>query len=60
MGSNSSKEFPAELSAQQIELIKSKTSMNSNEIFAWYSQFLDLTHGKGFCYLFVIFIIKFN
>ena len=47
MGSNSSKEFPAELSAQQIELIKSKTNMNSKEIFNWYSQFLDLTHGKG-------------
>ena len=48
MGSNASKEseFPAELSAQQIELIKSKTNMNSTEIFTWYSQFLDLTHGK--------------
>jgi hypothetical protein len=46
MGSNTSIEFPKELSQSQVETIKSKTGMNSTEIFDWYSQFLDLTKGK--------------
>ena len=46
MGAHSSIEFPKELTNTQVETIKTKTGMNSTEIFDWYSQFLDLTKGK--------------
>lgn len=46
MGSISSHEFPAELTKEQLDIIKLKTSMTNSEIYTWYSQFLDLTRGR--------------
>lgn len=46
MGSIASHDFPAELSKEQLDVIKSKTKMSNTEIYDWYSQFLDITRGK--------------